>query len=70
MWNLILGYYSYLNVFALILLTFRKDKKLIMDDLIRMVARDSVFLAIFSLLSLFIILPLTIPFSILNILKK
>ena len=63
-------YYTYLSVIGLFLLMCRKDRHLIYDDLMNLVLRGNFLLTAFNLILLFLTLPMTIPFSVINITKK
>jgi hypothetical protein len=69
MYEIIL-YYTYLSFLGFILLSARKDRHLIMNDLQMMIFRHNFLLSVINLFTIYLLLPITIPFTIINIIKK
>jgi hypothetical protein len=53
-----------LGIIAIILIYFRKDKRQIFDDIQNMLSSHGLPYGMFTLLTLYIIFPFTIPYSI------
>jgi hypothetical protein len=59
-----------LNVFALMLINFRKDRSIVLKDLAKMFKSKSFAYRSISLVSIFfVLLPISIPFSIVQIMN-
>ncbi len=63
-------YYTYLSFIGFLLLMCRKDRQIIYEDLIGIALRNSLVMSAINLILLYLVMPITIPFSILNIIKK
>ena len=59
-----------LAIIAIILLYFRKDRKIIFDDIEYMLSSNGLVYGLISLFILYIIFPFTLPYSISYFLKK
>jgi hypothetical protein len=59
-----------LCVVALALISLRKDQAFIYDDMNKFLLRDRYEYRLISTITLFVILPISIPYSIMHILKK
>lgn len=63
-------YYTYLSFIGLFLLMLRKDRQLIYDDIMYFILRHNFVTSALNIFLLYVSLPITIPFSIINITKK
>jgi len=59
-----------LAIIAVILIYFRKDKKQIFLDIQLILIKNNIFYGIFSIILLFFVFPLTIPYSISYFINK
>lgn len=61
---------AFLDLFALMLINFRKDRGIVLKDLAKMFKSKSFAYRLISILSIFfVLLPLSIPFSIVQIMN-
>jgi hypothetical protein len=66
----ILIIWGMLCIVALGLIDLRKDKEFVYDDLNKLLIRPTWYLRLFSMLMLYIVLPISIPYSLAHIIKK
>jgi hypothetical protein len=64
-----INWFVALSFFGLCLIFFRDDKELILNDIIKGYKKN-IYVAIFHTVSLFSIMPFTIPFSLYRIFTK
>lgn len=66
----LLSIWAVLGVFALALISLRRDKEFVYEDINNLLMKPNVYLQAFSMLMLYFVLPLSIPYSIAHIIKK
>ena len=62
--------WSVLGLIALALISLRKDKDFIYDDINKFLLRDRFEFRLISAITLFFILPISIPYSIIHFFRK
>lgn len=67
---MLLSIWAVLGVFALALISMRRDKEFVYDDINKILLKPTWYLQVISLLLLYAILPISIPYSIAHIIKK
>lgn len=67
---IIVQIWSFLVALALMLISLRKDSKIIFEDIESFYVNKKVFYKFITIISLFVMLPLSIPYSISYFLKK
>jgi len=65
-----LSVWAVLGIFALFLISIRRDKDFVYEDINKILLKPTWYLQVISLLMFYAILPLTIPYSIVHIIKK
>lgn len=66
----LLSIWGILCMIALLLISLRRDKEFVYEDINKLFLKPSLYLQILSVIMLYFILPISIPYSIAHIFKK